>query len=94
MDEERIRRRAHEIWEREGCPEGRQDAHWEQARRELEGEEESAAPAALDATAAEPPAPGPTAPGSTAPGSTNDGTAAVRGRRKAPGGEEESGGAA
>lgn len=92
MDEERIRRRAHEIWEREGCPEGRQDAHWEQARRELEGEEESAAPAALDATAAEPPAPGPTAPAPTNGGPS--GKAAVRGRRKAPGGEEESGGAA
>ncbi|HYH23661.1 MAG TPA: DUF2934 domain-containing protein [Azospirillum sp.] len=84
MDEERIRRRAHEIWEREGCPEGRGDAHWEQARRELEGEEEVAAPAALDAAAAQPPAPGPVVRGKTT----------VRGRKKAPGSGEESGGAA
>lgn len=29
--EERIRRRAHEIWEREGRPEGREREHWDQA---------------------------------------------------------------
>jgi len=43
MDEERIRLRAYSIWESEGHPEGRHDAHWEQARRELEAED--AAPA-------------------------------------------------
>ncbi|MGH6915286.1 MAG: DUF2934 domain-containing protein [Geminicoccales bacterium] len=32
---ERIRQRAYEIWEREGRPEGRQQAHWEQAEREV-----------------------------------------------------------
>jgi Protein of unknown function (DUF2934) len=32
---ERIRRRAYEIWEREGRPEGREQAHWEQAEREV-----------------------------------------------------------
>ncbi|HYD68872.1 DUF2934 domain-containing protein [Azospirillum sp.] len=85
MDDERIRRRAHEIWEREGCPEGRQDAHWEQARRELEAEEEAAAPAALDAAAAQPPAPGPVVRGTPK---------TVRGRKRAPGSGEESGGAA
>ena len=30
--EERIRARAHKIWEEEGCPEGRSDDHWEKAR--------------------------------------------------------------
>jgi hypothetical protein len=35
---ERIRIRAHEIWEREGRPEGRQAEHWEQAEREIESE--------------------------------------------------------
>lgn len=35
MDEEAIRRRAHEIWEREGRPEGREAEHWERARAEL-----------------------------------------------------------
>jgi hypothetical protein len=32
---ERIRQRAYEIWEREGRPEGREQAHWEQAEREI-----------------------------------------------------------
>lgn len=38
-DEERIRRRAHEIWEREGRPEGRHEDHWAQACREIAAEE-------------------------------------------------------
>jgi hypothetical protein len=36
--EERIRRRAHEIWEREGQPHGRDREHWSEAAREIEGE--------------------------------------------------------
>lgn len=39
MDEDRIRDRAYAIWEREGCPDGRHEAHWEQARRELQDED-------------------------------------------------------
>lgn len=35
ISEEAITRRAHEIWEEEGRPEGRSQAHWEQARTEL-----------------------------------------------------------
>lgn len=34
-DEDRIRIRAHRIWEREGRPEGRADEHWEMAREEI-----------------------------------------------------------
>jgi hypothetical protein len=34
----RIRRRAYEIWEREGRPHGREQDHWHQARREVNGE--------------------------------------------------------
>ena len=34
--EERIRRRAHELWEREGRPDGREAEHWDVAERELE----------------------------------------------------------
>ncbi|WP_104668794.1 DUF2934 domain-containing protein [Ensifer adhaerens] len=34
--EERIRRRAHAIWENEGRPFGEEERHWEQARREIE----------------------------------------------------------
>ena len=34
--DDRIRQRAHEIWEQQGRPEGRQEEHWAQARREIE----------------------------------------------------------
>ncbi|MDR3527067.1 MAG: DUF2934 domain-containing protein [Rhizomicrobium sp.] len=34
--EERIRQRAHTIWVNEGCLPGREQANWEQAKRELE----------------------------------------------------------
>ncbi len=37
--EERIRLRAHEIWEREGRPGGKEAEHWERASREIESEE-------------------------------------------------------
>jgi hypothetical protein len=30
--EKRVRDRAHKLWEEEGCPEGRADAHWDLAR--------------------------------------------------------------
>lgn len=39
MDEDAIRRRAHQIWEREGRPEGKDAEHWERARLELAEEE-------------------------------------------------------
>ncbi len=35
-NEATIRDRAYAIWQSEGCPEGRSDAHWQQAREELE----------------------------------------------------------
>jgi hypothetical protein len=37
MDIEQIRRRAQEIWEAEGRPEGQHDRHWQQAEQELFG---------------------------------------------------------
>ncbi|MFO1106387.1 MAG: DUF2934 domain-containing protein [Amaricoccus sp.] len=37
--EQRIRDRAHQIWEAEGRPDGSQDRHWEQARLAIEAEE-------------------------------------------------------
>ncbi len=43
-DEDRIRRRAHGVWEREGRPEGRHEEHWGQARREVEAEEGGSSP--------------------------------------------------
>lgn len=42
--EEKIRARAHEIWEQEGRPSGRAEEHWEQARREIEESEQAAIP--------------------------------------------------
>ena len=38
---ERVRQRAHELWELEGRPELRQDEHWARACRELQKEEKS-----------------------------------------------------
>ena len=35
--EQRIRERAHQIWEEEGRPHGRDREHWEQASREILG---------------------------------------------------------
>lgn len=33
--QQRIERRAYELWESEGRPEGREHAHWQQAQREI-----------------------------------------------------------
>jgi hypothetical protein len=33
--EERVRQRAYEIWQREGCPEGRDADHWALAKEEI-----------------------------------------------------------
>ena len=35
--EDRIRQRAHQLWEEQGRPEGMHDQHWEQARSEMGG---------------------------------------------------------
>ena len=37
--EQRIRARAHAIWEREGRPEGRENEHWRLASEEIERED-------------------------------------------------------
>ncbi|WEX75665.1 DUF2934 domain-containing protein [Sinorhizobium numidicum] len=37
-----MRRRAYAIWEQEGRPEGQHARHWEQASREMQGENNSA----------------------------------------------------
>lgn len=44
-DEERVRQRAHEIWEKAERPGGQHDAHWEQACREIEAESAEPSPA-------------------------------------------------
>lgn len=37
--DDRIRRRAHEIWKQEGSPEGREYSHWLRARAEIREED-------------------------------------------------------
>jgi hypothetical protein len=44
--EQRIRERAHRIWEEEGRPHGQQAAHWERARREIAEQQMTGAPEA------------------------------------------------
>jgi hypothetical protein len=39
-----IRRRAYELWEQAGCPEGRNEEFWHAARAEIEGEGAGNAP--------------------------------------------------
>ncbi|MDW9726619.1 DUF2934 domain-containing protein [Sinorhizobium meliloti] len=39
VKEQRVRRRAYEIWEREGGIDGDHERHWEQATSEIEEEE-------------------------------------------------------
>lgn len=50
--EKRIRDCAYQIWQEEGCPDGKAAEHWEQARRMIEKEESSPA---RQAKAAKPP---------------------------------------
>lgn len=53
-----IRARAHQLWEDEGRPEGREDAHWLQASRDIDEASEEAALStepAVTATEAEAP---------------------------------------
>jgi hypothetical protein len=58
--EDRIRKRAYELWYGQGCPSGRDEEHWEQARREIEGAISAGptpaeeAPAAVGVVAQEP----------------------------------------
>ena len=51
--QERIRRRAHAIWEREGRPHGRDQDHWREAESEL-GREETAKKSAAAKVQAKP----------------------------------------
>ena len=76
-DEDKVRRRAYEIWEREGRPEGRHDEHWSQARREMEkyGAPEGAQLGRGEAGAAGRPAPEGARPGTGVPGGQSGGAA-------------------
>jgi len=66
IDEELIRSRAHGIWEREGCPAGRAEAHWAIATAELAAEgKRKARPATRRTAAAKAETPVKKAPGAT-----------------------------
>ncbi|MDS4073387.1 MAG: DUF2934 domain-containing protein, partial [Defluviicoccus sp.] len=53
-DQSQIEKRAHEIWEREGRPDGRAEEHWQRAVAELDDEAAAAAEkAAAEKAAAE-----------------------------------------
>jgi len=39
--EERIRQRAYQLWQDEGCPEGLAATHWERARESIESGSQS-----------------------------------------------------
>lgn len=56
--DERIRERAHAIWDREGRPEGAAQRHWEQAEQEISKEDGAGAkkPSARKPSAAKKPA--------------------------------------
>ncbi|MBV9785134.1 MAG: DUF2934 domain-containing protein [Acidisphaera sp.] len=71
--EELIRQRAYEIWESEGRPHGRDQAHWERARREI-GE-------AAGQNPVEAPVPGIGQPGPL-PGIEDEGAAAAPTRKR------------
>jgi hypothetical protein len=43
--EDRIRQRAHDLWEQNHRPDGKEKEFWHQAERELEGAEQGAEPA-------------------------------------------------
>lgn len=46
LEHQRTALRAYQIWENEGCPEGRCDVHWREAEQQLRAERESAMPTA------------------------------------------------
>jgi Protein of unknown function (DUF2934) len=42
LDEKKIQERAHQLWEREGRPEGAAQSHWKQAAEQIRSETENA----------------------------------------------------
>jgi hypothetical protein len=44
--EARIQKRAYEMWESEGCPDGKADMYWHRAKELIEDENQSAYPPA------------------------------------------------
>jgi Protein of unknown function (DUF2934) len=68
--DERIRKRAHEIWERGGRPDGAHEEHWLQASREIDAEDQ---PTASESKTEEPAA---KKPRRTKPAKTEDSKAA------------------
>jgi hypothetical protein len=48
--EELIRQRAYQLWQDEGCPEGRAQTHWDRASEAIESERQSVASEAAPGT--------------------------------------------
>lgn len=71
--EHRIRERAHALWEAEGRPEGKREAHWEQARREIAAEDETAPSGGAHAEADRSPEGGTDRPGMDLGGASEEG---------------------
>lgn len=99
MDENRIRQRAYEIWEREGRPEGRHAEHWDRACREIQNADSSIhAPEAMDANVVSGGGKDGGTLGRAAEGMSGIETAPQGGQRgaeqRAPGAAEEAGGGA
>ncbi len=101
VDDAAIRDRAYYIWEREGCPQGRDQDHWAQAVRELQGEALAveAAPAAAEPVAAvdpsahaEPAAVAPAAPKPRKKAAGDTGTPVKVRKAKEPGAKEQAAG--
>ncbi|WP_263263052.1 DUF2934 domain-containing protein [Pseudomonas sp. RIT-PI-S] len=51
VDEDKVRDRAYELWEREGRPEGAANSHWKQAADEIKAEADDASNADTQASA-------------------------------------------
>jgi len=43
LEHQRTARLAYQIWENEGCPEGRCEVHWREAEQQIRAEREAAA---------------------------------------------------
>ena len=52
--EDRIRARAHEIWQREGSPKGHENDHWAEAEQELDAQSTGSGSALSHDTAPQP----------------------------------------
>jgi hypothetical protein len=89
VDEDRVRQRAHEIWEREGRPEGRHEEHWKQAMDEISAEAGGMAPGGTAGTDAPGPDSGLRNPPSAIERGLQEAADALRGANSEAGGSQD-----